>query len=711
MKKLLTISNFILFMFLIVSCGGNSITGGNGGGLPPDNREPAQTDTEISKNYLREHFNQYSRGEVIEEGNTTYTFDGNGDMTIRHEGSEAVTTYKFWGMSPSDNKIAYYYNIYNMGTENIQASFMPVSYQDGYQCIKGVEYDFDKMKATIFNEDPNKKETDYTKINAPQTSTTEANEWKESVKNREIAGDNRKYKFDANGNLTIIFTSQYGDWSEDYIFWGATNDGSLHGLYYEDNGYDGENHYRPTSYTLITSDEINQSYFEDMGLLMHPSKTEADYSKRNPPQTSSQKANEWKDKVKTKSITGNYQSDDSAIFTFDNNGNLTIKYKEDEYNSTTGNPTGNKISKTKNYTFWGGAEESGSLYGLYYQNLDGDYYGSIYLTLNINNGNEYIDFNYVINSGNSDIALIMHPSKLGPDYSKINPTQTSTAEANQWKNKVKNKSMTGDYQVDRSATYTFDNSGNLTITYKSDEYDNTGKPTGNKITKTENYIFWGAKEINQYGKTDLCGLYYQEDGSGSYYYSSAFTLISSGGIKYGNLYDKQLEDIMLGKKTGYDYEKPKDSTTAAANNEWLNKVKSKSIKEKYITTYTFQQNGNVLSSGGQYGESATYNFWGAIDKTTAIYYEKINIRNIFYNYTIPNSEVWYYYGIKLDTIDNKFKVYGVPNYESLLYNWWQNNCDKNGDPKPNIDWSKMPVQRRDNIDWYNNFIDGNLIKK
>lgn len=706
MKKLLTISNFILFMFLIVSCGGNSITGGNGGGLPPDNREPAQTDTEISKNYLREHFNQYSRGEVIEYGNTTYTFDVNGDMTISYEGSASIMTYKFWGMSPSDNKIAYYYNVYKMGTENFQASFMPVSYQDEYQCIKGVEGDLnDKMKTTIFNEDPNKKETDYTKINAPQTSTTEANKWKESVKNREIAGDNGKYKFDANGNLTIIFTSQYGDWSEDYIFWGATNDGNLHGLYYQNDGYDGENHYSPTSYTLITSDEINQSYFEGMGLLMHPSKPEPDNSKINPPQTSSPKANEWKDKVKNKSITGHYRSDSSANYTFDNSGNLTIKYQEDEYNSTTGKPTGNKISKTENYTFWGGAEDSGSLYGLYYKDLGGgQYYYSMYFTLS--NNDEEINQTYPENVG-----LIMHPSKPGPDNSKINPPQTSTAEANQWKNKVKNKSITGNYQTDRSATYTFDNSGNLTITYKSDEYDNTGKPTGNKITETENYIFWGAKEINQYGKTDLCGLYYQDGGSGSYYNSLAFTLISSGGIKYGNIYDKQLEDIMLGKKTGYDYENPKTSTTTTANNEWLNKVKSKSIKEKYITTYTFQPNGNVLSSGGQYGESSTYNFWGAIDKTTAIYYEKINIRNIFYNYTIPNSEVWYYYGIKLDTINNKFRVYKVSNYDSLLDSWIQNNFDRNGDPKPNIDWSKMPVQRRDNIDWNNHFIEGNLIKK
>ena len=693
MKKLLTISNFILFMFLIVNCGGNSITGGNGGGLPPDNREPAQTDTEISKNYLREHFNQYSKGEVIEYGNTTYTFDVNGDMTISYEGSASIMTYKFWGMSPSDNKIAYYYNVYNIGAENFQASFMPISYQDAYQCIKGVEGDLnDKMKTTIFNEDPNKKETDYTKINSPQTSTTEANKWKESVKNREIAGDNGKYKFDANGNLTIIYTYQGASWNESYTFWGATNDGNLHGLYYQNDGYDGENHYSPTSYTLITSDEINQSGFEGMGLLMHPSKPEPDNSKINPPQTSSPKANEWKDKVKNKSITGHYRSDSSAIFTFDNSGNLTIKYQEDEYNSTTGEFTGNKISKTENYTFWGGAEDSGSLYGLYYKDYgNGQYYDSMYLTL-YNNDKEISQSSY-----SENIELIMHPSKPGPDNSKINPPQTSTAEANKWRNSIKNREIAG-----KNEKYKFDANGNLTITFTYQD--------GSGGEQSENYIFWGAKEINQYGKTDLCGLYYQEDGSGSYYYSSAFTLISSGGIKYGNLYDKQLEDIMLGKKTGYDYEKPKDSTTAAANNEWLNKVKSKSIKEKYITTYTFQQNGNVLSSGGQYGESATYNFWGAIDKTTAIYYEKINIRNIFYNYTIPNSEVWYYYGIKLDTINNKFKVYGVPNYESLLYNWWQNNCDRNGEPKPNIDWSKMPVQRRDNIDWNNHFIEGDLIK-
>ena len=705
MKKLLTILSFIIF---ILSCGKtSSITGGDNGGLPPDNKEPTQTDTEVSKNYLREHFSQYSKGEFIEVGNTTYTFDGNGDMNIIYGGSSGGQTYKFWGMSPDDTKIAYYYNTYNVGAGNSQVSFMPVSYQDEYQSIKGVNNDLnDKMKATMFNEDPNKKEPDNTKINPSQTSTTEANKWKESVKNQEILGDNGKYKFDANGNLTITHAYNGESYSENYTFWGAINDGNLHGLYYQNRGYDGKNYYSPTSYTLITSDEINQSYFEGMGLLMHPSKPEPDYSKINPAQTSSQKANEWKDKVKGKSITGYYQSDNSATYTFDNNGNLTIKYQEDEYNSMTGQPTGNKVNKIENYTFWGAKEINQygktDLYGLYYKYYgNGQYYQSMSFIL-YNNGNESEEINQ---SYFESMGLIMHPSKLGPDYSKMNQSQTSTTEANNWKNKVKDKSMNGDYQGDNSAKYTFDNSGNITITYQSDERDNnTGQPMGNKITETENYILWGAKEVNQYGKTDLYGLYYKYYGSG--YQSLAFTLISSGSIKYGSFYNGELEDIMLGKKTGYDYDNPKASTTTVANNDWLNKVKSKTLQEKYITIYTFQASGNVLSS-----EGITYNFWGSINDTMAIYYEKKNIRSIFYNDTIPNTEVWYYYGVRLDTINNKFNVYTISNYYSLLNDWLQSNFDRNGSPKPNINWSKMPVQNKDDIDWNNPFINGNLIKK
>ena len=96
MKKLLTILSFIIF---IVSCGKtSSITGGGNGGLPPDNKEPTQTDTEVSKNYLREHFSKYSKGEVIEIGNTTYTFDGNGNMTMNYRGSGGGQTYKFLSM-------------------------------------------------------------------------------------------------------------------------------------------------------------------------------------------------------------------------------------------------------------------------------------------------------------------------------------------------------------------------------------------------------------------------------------------------------------------------------------------------------------------------------------------------------------------------------------------------------------------------------------
>ena len=212
MKKLLTIFSFIILISFIVSCGKtSSITGGDNGGLPPDNKEPTQTDTEVSKNYLREHFSKYSKGEFIEVGNTTYTFDGNGDMNMIYGGSSSSPTYKFWGMSPNDTKIAYYYFFINNGGNN-QPSFMPVSYYNEYEYIKREDEDSDKMKATMFNEDPNKKEPDNTKINPPQTSTTEANEWKNKVKDKSMTGNyygdnSAKYTFDNNGNLTITYQS------------------------------------------------------------------------------------------------------------------------------------------------------------------------------------------------------------------------------------------------------------------------------------------------------------------------------------------------------------------------------------------------------------------------------------------------------------------------------------------------------------------------
>ena len=155
---------------------------------------------------------------------------------------------------------------------------------------------------------------------------------------------------------------------------------------------------------------------------------------------------------------------------------------------------------------------------------------------------------------------------------------------------------------------------------------------------------------------------------------------------------------------------PSQTSTVEAN-KWKESVKNREILGDN-GKYKFDSNGNLTITHTYNGESwsENYTFWGAINDTTAIYYERINIRDIFGD-TAPNTETWYYYGVRLDTINNKFNVYTISNYDSLLNDWWQNNFDKNGSPKPNIDWSKMPVQSKDNIDWNNSFINGDLIKK
>lgn len=109
MTKIFSKTFLFLLILFAISCGGNDITGCGGGGSiisqPPDNKVPTETETEISKDFLQNTFNKYSKGKVVEmvEG-ASYTFDSDSKMTVNN-GQE----YTFWGMSPLDNNIAYYY--------------------------------------------------------------------------------------------------------------------------------------------------------------------------------------------------------------------------------------------------------------------------------------------------------------------------------------------------------------------------------------------------------------------------------------------------------------------------------------------------------------------------------------------------------------------------------------------------------------------------
>ena len=287
----------------------------------------------------------------------------------------------------------------------------------------------------------------------------------------------------------------------------------------------------------------------------------------------------------------------------------------------------------------------------------------------------------------------MHPKKDGPDKSKINAKQDSTEEANQWKEKIKDKEMIGKYQ-ESSATYKFNSDGSLILTYTNWEDKEIN----------ENYTFWGAKKITpQYDETDLYGLYYSENNNNyeDKYSSLALKYVFTGGIKSGGIDDNILQNIMLGKKTGYDYSKPKNPQNSGE--DWKNKVKNKELKERYTTIYAFKL-GNIMESGGRDNKTYTWELLKARNETIAIYSKKIDLKDMFGN--IANGKTtYYYYGIKLDTANNKFELYVVSDdYGTKLSDWY---ISTKFNPKPE-DWGKMPVQKSDDIDWSKPTISGDL---
>lgn len=503
---------------------------------------------------------------------------------------------------------------------------------------------------------PDNKET-------PETDTESAKGFKESLikylKGEYLEEGDKTYDFDEKGDMTI-----FGGSGGDYTFWGMSPDSKIAYYYYIDND-------NPKFTSVSYQDGFIQEYeiyddeeMKEMIFNKDENKSEPDDTKLNKADAEyTTKIEEWKNSVKNKEEIkvgiGTYK--------FDANGNFTWIY---EYNET-------------DYKLWGATEENGSLYGLYYSKWQNTYYSPESITLTTNDAE--------INQGYLDDAnfLIMHPKKDAPDKSKINAKQDSTEEANQWKEKIKDKEMIGKYQGS-SATYKFNSDGSLTLTYTNWE---------NKETN-ENYTFWGAKEITpQYDETDLYGLYYSENNNyGDKYSSLALKYVFTGGIKSGGI--DNIQDIMLGKKTGYDYSKPKNPQNSGE--DWKNDIKDKELKEGYTTIYAFEL-GNIRESGGRDNKTYTWELLKARNETTAIYSKKIDLKDMFGNIANGN-KTYYYYGIKLDTASNKFELYEVSDYGTKLSDWY---ISTKFNPKPE-DWGKMPVQKSDDIDWSKPTISGDL---
>lgn len=338
------------------------------------------------------------------------------------------------------------------------------------------------------------------------------------------------------------------------------------------------------------------------------------------------------------------------------------------------------------YKFWGMAPDNKQIAYYYSDNGGSSYYPYQYALKYIN---ENINGNIAEESAypDSDLgkkmqaAMFEVDTTVRYDHSKINPPQTDTEEAKNWKSQVAGKTMTGQYNG-YNASFDFDNNGNLKITY-----DMTG-PTGNKVQNTENVIFWGARNNGT-----LYGLYYI-DQSGYYYNDISFSFDGSSIQQdYGDT--KEVEKLMhpIDTSTHYDNTKlkPVQNNTQDAQ-IWKNNVKNKQFTSKSMTTYnySFELGGDIIEKQGSYN-SETYYFWGALDSSRVVYYTK--------NY-FEDKETWDYYGFSFDITKKEFKKYELSQaYWNSVDNWYQNNLDSEGELKPNANWGTYPLPKRSDIDW------------
>ena len=368
---------------------------------------------------------------------------------------------------------------------------------------------------------------------------------------------------------------------------------------------------------------------------------------------------------------------------FDENANLT-----------------NILNKEVNYKFWGMLPEDTKI-ALYYKENNGTY--SLYekaLIYDYEKGliksKDYRKTEHSYLEEKMRLAVFNATSKIEPDDTKLNPTQTNTEEANKWKEQVTNKTI--------SRSYVFDSYGNLA--WGSDS----------------KYTFWGATNDGK----NLYGLYYICNSNWAYsYYSSRSFYIEvktnsfpgtgwkpwdyppyknyitniSTNVWYGNVKE---ENIIFPIETNYiyDYTNLKTSTTTTENEAYKNNVRNKIIEEKdVINTYTFLDNGDISVQAAN-GKIYTLHFWGAKDSTNGIYYVKINLKDIFGN-VAPNLETHFYYGYRFDE-NNKPPILREylqnHSYYDSFNNWHSNNFNKNGIPKNNVDWDSMPLQTT-NIYW------------
>lgn len=383
------------------------------------------------------------------------------------------------------------------------------------------------------------------------------------------------------------------------------------------------------------------------------------------------------------------ENSDAKSYSFDANADIT---------SVNGNGGGGMPNQT--YKFWGMAPDNPELAYYYMESGEGQ--------------KSYLPYNYALAFKNGTIAeesaypdselnkkmqaamLEVDSGKTHYDHSKINPTQTTSDAANNWKSQVAGKTMTANYYGDNNASFVFDNNGNLKITYQANEYDNnTGQPTGNKVTKTENLTFWGARNGGI-----LYGLYYIENnynGSSSYYGKSYS--ISGNSLQESGFSDDQLMHP-IDTSTHYDNTKP-PKPAQNKGDTWRNQVAGKTFTSKSMTTYnyTFESGGNIketTGSGGQYERTETYYFWGALDNNRVVYYKKYNPRDYFgEDYKGEDKEFWEYCGFSFDKNNlTEFKKYELSDaYRKSYYDWSQSQNENN------INWSSCPLSKTKDIDW------------
>lgn len=272
------------------------------------------------------------------------------------------------------------------------------------------------------------------------------------------------------------------------------------------------------------------------------------------------------------------------------------------------------------------------------------------------------------------------------DNTKLKPSQTNTEDANKWKEQMKNKVLNGRIPF-YDATFNFDDIGNLTIKYIK-----------NNITEiNDKYTFWGATNC----KGDLYGIYYIYDRVNMHY--EVIDISTKCEYNSGPFFTKYII-FEEGKRYEYDYTGINTSTTTVANDSWKSKVAGKIIEEKEVeNTYTFSDNGDisVKTSKGKY---YTLHFWGATNyfgDLCGIYYIKLNLKNIFGN-AAPNEETYFYYGYRFEEYGEDKGYKGrIPEliemgqdsyYLRELIKWYELYFYPNGQPKENIDWSKMIIQ-------------------